>query len=203
MPAHNKTELQIELADGAPVLLRPILPEDRWRLQEGLHFLSNEARYMRFFSPMSSFSEEQLKYLTEVDQENHVAWIALDASSPKMPGIGIGRFIRLEQDKKVAEFALVVIDPFQGKGLAGALLAVLFVMAEKKGVETLRGVLLGENLKTIQWLLRLGATEMLGVGGCVEMDLRVEGGALPQNSTARIFWSRVEELGQRMGGNSQ
>ena len=106
MLAQEMTLLNIQLRDGAPVLLRPVLPEDRQRLQHGLLLMSAESRYRRFFSPMPAFSEEQLRYFTEVDQENHVAWIALDPSAPGLPGLGIARFIRNPDEPTMAEWLL-------------------------------------------------------------------------------------------------
>ena len=82
---------EFELRDGTPVRVRPIRPEDRERLQVGLHQLSAASRYHRFHATVSELSPEHLGYLTEVDQVNHLAWIALDPALPGEPAVGVAR----------------------------------------------------------------------------------------------------------------
>jgi GNAT superfamily N-acetyltransferase len=189
MPNAEIIQLSIRLRDGTPVILRPVLPEDRDRLQSGLLQMSAESRYRRFFFPVRRLSEEQLRYFTEVDQENHVAWIGLGASSAGLPGIGIARFIRMEERPIMAEAAFAVIDALQGRGLGTALLAILYLMAQARGIQTLRAVVLAENTKVVSWLSHLGAHGKLQPEGVVEVDLAVQRdlSQLPQNNTARLF----------------
>ena len=135
----------MQLEDGTPVLLRPVTPEDRERLVVGMAQLSADSRYFRFFTPSPRLTEEQIRYFTEVDQENHVAWIAVNPVLPGQPGLGIGRFVRRDDRPSVAEFALTVIDAAQRKGLGSALLAVLYVLAQERDVRTFQGIVLPEN----------------------------------------------------------
>ena len=151
--------LQLTLQDGTPVLLRPVLPADRERIERGVAALSSESRYFRFFTPAVRLSDQQLRYFSEVDQHKHVAWVALDSANPKHPGLGIARFIRTKQNPTVAEMAFVVIDAYQQRGLGTILLAVLYLMAEAHGVRVLRAIVLGENTSVSNWLRNLGATE--------------------------------------------
>ena len=187
------TQLSVRLRDGTEALLRPVLPEDRGRLQAGLLLMSAESRYRRFFSPQTRLDEEQLRYFTEVDQEDHVAWIALDASSTGLPGIGIARFIRMREHRETAEVAITVIDAFQGSGLGTALLAVLFLMAQNRGITTLRAVVLIENSTMTSWFRRLGAKGGPQTAGVTEMDLTIHPdlSRLPRNPTAKRFAHHV------------
>jgi len=116
--------------------------------------------------------DKELRYFTEVDQVNHVAWGAFDTMSPEMHGLGLGRFIRDEKDATVAEFAVTVIDAYQHQGLGTVLLAILFLRAEAVGIHRLRACILPENLITIRWLHGLGA-ETLGNQDYFELELRV------------------------------
>ena len=86
--------LQFTLQDGAQVLLRPVIPDDQERIQNGMAALSSESRHSRFFTRAAQLSDQQLRYFSDVDQNKHVAWIALDSSNPKHPGLGITRFTR-------------------------------------------------------------------------------------------------------------
>ncbi len=198
MLAQEMTRLNIQLRDGAPVLLRPVLPEDRQRLQHGLLLMSAESRYRRFFSPMPAFSEEQLRYFTEVDQENHVAWIALDPSAPGLPGLGIARFIRYPDEPTMAEVAFAVIDAFQARGLGSALLATLYLVAQARGIETLRAVVLVDNGTVAAWLRRLGALGKPCSDGVVELDLPVHRdlARLPQSPAGKQFEKLLKQLSE-------
>ena len=149
---------QFTLQDGTRVLLRPVIPDDRERIQNGMAALSSDARYFRFFTSAGRLSEQELRYFSEVDQRNHIAWVALDSSSPNHSGFGIARFIRTNEEPTVAEMAFVVIDAYQCRGLGTILLAVLYLMAEARGVQVLRANVLSENTKVFDWLRSLGAT---------------------------------------------
>lgn len=149
--------LRMTLRDGRPVALRPVVPQDRVRLAEGFEELSQESRRLRFLGSVSTLSEAQLRYLTEVDGVDHVAWGALDLTQPDAPGFGVGRFIRLGRGSDVAEFSLTVLDTAQGLGVGQLLLAVLAVVAPTVGVGTLRGVVGRENDRMSAWMFRLNA----------------------------------------------
>ena len=156
-PHQYPKSLQFTLQDGTQVLLRPVIPDDRERIQNGMAALSSETRYFRFFTSAGRLSEQQLRYFSEVDQSNHVAWIALDSSDPKHPGLGVARFARIEEEPKMAEMGFVVIDACQRKGLGTILLAVLYLMAEARAVQVLRAIVLSENTRVSNWLRSLGA----------------------------------------------
>ncbi|WP_420455404.1 GNAT family N-acetyltransferase [Rubrivirga sp.] len=149
--------LRLTLRNGHPVALRPIEPADRDRLAAGFDALSPTSRRLRFLGSVSSLSDAHLRYLTEVDGRDHVAWVALDLVDPSAPGFGVGRFVRLGSGESVAEFSLTVLDTVQGHGVGQLLLAVLAVVAPTVDVDTLRGVVGRENERMAAWLLRLGA----------------------------------------------
>ena len=187
--------LQFALEDGTQVLLRPVSSDDRERIQNGMAALSSQSRYFRFFTSAPRLSDQQLRYFSEVDQRNHVAWIALDSSEPKHPGLGIARFIRTNEDPSVAEMAFVVIDAYQCRGLGTILLAVLYLTAEVRGVQVLRAVVLGENTRVSNWLRSLGATGSYERGE-YRLDLTVhrDRGLLPQTPAGENFKRAIEAV---------
>ena len=162
--------LRMTLRDGRPVALRPVVPSDRERLARGFDELSAESRHLRFLGSVSTLSEAQLRYLTEVDHYDHVAWGALDLSNPERPGFGVGRFIRLKEDPHLAEFSLTVLDTAQSLGVGQLLLAVLAVVGPMVQVTTLRGIVGRENERMTTWLRQLGASSR-GDGQDLVMDL--------------------------------
>ena len=67
----------------------------------------------------------QLRYLTEVDQRDHVAWAVFAREPAGWAGVAVGRWVRLADEPDAAEFALTVVDDWQGHGVAThAILAV-------------------------------------------------------------------------------
>lgn len=197
--------LRMTLRDGRPVALRPVVPADRDRLAEGFEELSSESRRLRFLGSVSTLNEAQLRYLTEVDHRDHVAWGALDLTHPDTPGFGVGRFIRLSPESEQAEFSLTVLDTAQGLGVGQLLLAVLAVVAPTVGVTTLRGVVGRENERMSGWLFRLGATTVdSGSELVLDLGLPVDPGASPSaaefvESVAQIRREMEQDQSSRVG----
>jgi hypothetical protein len=81
--------------DGSNYYIRPIYTEDKALLQQGFRELSKASKYFRFLNYQRELTSYQLKYLTEVDGVNHVAWGILDVTGSEPVPVGVGRFIRL------------------------------------------------------------------------------------------------------------
>ena len=62
-------------------------------------------------------------------------------------GIGVARFIRLEEDSEVAEPAITVVDDFQGKGLGTLLLHRLAAAALEREINRFRFEILADNVR--------------------------------------------------------
>ena len=161
------------LRDGTPILVRNLRPNDAEELVRGFARLSVGSRRFRFLSPLHKLSPEQVHELTDVDQHDHVAIAARDESRPDHPGIGVARFVRLEQEPEVAEFAITVIDDYQHRGLGTLLLKLLLKAAQAMQVRTLRGFLLADNLAMIQLLRKFDATWRRAGDNTLRADLPV------------------------------
>jgi GNAT superfamily N-acetyltransferase len=157
MPCSPDEEYCEHLRDGTAVLIRPIRPGDKAKLVEGLERLSPESRYRRFLRPISSLTERELQYLTEIDYADHFAWGALAVDEPGQPGLGIARYVRDPKDPEVAEAAVAVVDAAQGKGLGTLLLRRLIGTARAHGIRVFRAWALAENRTVIEGLKALGA----------------------------------------------
>jgi RimJ/RimL family protein N-acetyltransferase len=106
-------------------------------LHAALNRLSFESRLSRFFIPIAVFSEEMLRYFTEVDQRQHVAWCAIDHSLSDHPLVGTVRFVRSRQNPQIAEMSVEVIDAYQNKGIGTTLFCLLYNIARLQGIHTL------------------------------------------------------------------
>ena len=123
--------------------IRGIRPTDKQALTTALHELSDETVYRRFLSPKPDFSAAELRYLTEVDGQDHFALVATLADPERI--IAVARFIRLAEAPSTAEFAVVVGDPYQGLGLGKTLALMLADAARERGIEHFTASMLGDN----------------------------------------------------------
>lgn len=180
---------EFRLRDGRTVLVRPIRPEDKERLKVGLHQLSPSSRYHRFHAAVSELSPAQLRYLTEVDQVNHLAWIGVDPALPAEPAVGVARCIRLPAEPDVAEVAVTVLDAYQGRGLGTLLLGVLSTAAAAQGIRAYRAYVAEDNEAMLRIFRDLGAQVHCVDYGVYELDIPVpkDPEAVPDTPTGRVF----------------
>ena len=165
-------QLESQLPDGRRLLFRPIEPTDKEVLAAGFERLSAESRYRRFFRSIDHLSPKQLKYLTEVDGVDHVAWVAiLPDAAPEEQGAGVARWVRLPNEPEAAEAAVTVVDSLHGLGIGTTLLHILGREALARGVKCFKAWVLGEN-QTIQGLLKdMGARPGRWEAGTLEMTV--------------------------------
>ncbi len=163
--------IEIRLKDGTPVLIRLLCEDDKEELKIGFEKLSAKSKYCRFFVPVSSLSNNQLKQLTEMDNKNHLALCAYVASQDDMFGIGVARYIRVEDEPEAAEFALTIIDAYQDRGLGTELLNLLIHSARKNGIRKFIGYMLAENSSMLKILKHFGAQIRREDGSIQRVDL--------------------------------
>lgn len=144
------------LNDGRRVRVRPVVAADRGNIAAGLERMSPRSRYLRFHSHVSQLSEEKLRYLSEIDFREHVAWAALAIDEPGSPGVGVARFVRDRGHPDSAEFAITVLDEWQGLGLGSLLLRTLMGSAAQRGIAQLVAPVLLENVAALHLIERLG-----------------------------------------------
>ena len=148
--AEDRPRLTIRLRDGSEALLSPLTAEDSDLLEEGLDHLSIESRFARFGQGLSHLSHSEVEYLTNVDQQDHVAWGAIVDGE----AAGAGRYIRVPT-AGCAEIALTVIDEFQRRGLGVLLFEALTAVARVDGVEAFCFEIVPDNIAVRHILERL------------------------------------------------
>jgi GNAT superfamily N-acetyltransferase len=138
---------EVTLPKGQRIRLRLVRPDDKERLRAGFATLSPESRYLRFFTQKESLSEAELAYLTECDQERHIALgaAAVDENGVEGEGLGVARCICLPDRPNTAEVAVAVIDKMQGQGLGRLMLSRLVAAAKERGIARLRVEFLEKN----------------------------------------------------------
>ena len=134
----------MRLEDGTPLSVRPIRPSDKAILTAALGHLSDATVQRRFLSPKRRFTAAELRYLTEVDGCDHVAYVI---ESPAQSGglVAVGRWVRLPEDPAAAEVAIVVGDDWQHRGVGSLLAAVLADEARVRGIARFTATMQADN----------------------------------------------------------
>jgi RimJ/RimL family protein N-acetyltransferase len=141
------------LRDGTGVPVREIRAEDAPALQRLVSRSSERSIELRFFGPMKELSEEKARRFAEVDGKDRFALVALD---PEDEG-EIVAVVRYERQKGTdgAEYAALVEDRFQGRGLGIGLTRRLIEAARERGIRRLHALVLRENRRMLRLLRSL------------------------------------------------
>lgn len=139
------------LRDGRTVRIRPIRPDDLEAMMDMWGRLSPETIRMRFFAPRK-MDREQMRYFTELDYSDRFAFVAESAGRI----LGVSRFDRLEDEPQTAEFAVLVEDAEQGRGIGTALLRALVEPAQELGIKSFVGDVMRENDRMLSVLRDAG-----------------------------------------------
>lgn len=156
----------IALQDGAQVPYRPIDPADLTALQRFHRQLSDQTVYFRFFGPMPELSAARARYFTHLDTPDRFALVALDPAQPDEI-IAVVRFDR-EPGTDRAEYAAVVADRWQGRGLGLVLTRRLITAARARGIYSFYAIVLPENKRMLNLLRDLGLPERVEFSDGVE-----------------------------------
>lgn len=161
------------LRDGRWVRIRPITAGDKNAMVAAMDRMSPKSRYFRFHAALPRLSEDSLRYLTEVDQRDHVAWAVFSLDEPGRPGVATVRFVRDARNPAEAEIAITIIDEYQGVGLGRILIDTILLSAHEHAVEQLVGYVSPENERAISLLESAGARSGEVEAGLLRMDLPV------------------------------
>jgi len=154
-PYPTKYVINWALPDGTAVLFRPVRPEDEPLEHEMLTSLSEKTLKERFFQVIKQITHDMHVRLCNIDYEREMAIVAEIREGNRKRIIGMGRLI-VEPDLKKGEFAVVVHDDFQGKGLGYKLVDTVIGIGHEKGVEEIYGFVLSNNVKMLNMCSKLG-----------------------------------------------
>lgn len=162
---------ETRLRNGAHVLIRPVVPEDRHLLEIGFAHLSQASRYFRFLAPKIRLTGRDLDYFTTTHGDDHVAFGALDlVPVPPIP-VGIARYVHLPDRRDTAEIAVTVVDDHQGLGLGCILIGALAWHAASHGVTHFVALVHQDNRKMLHLLNELGARVESGPAEDVRLSI--------------------------------
>src|SRR6266403_786862 len=114
------------------IVIRPISPSDLELETNFVRGLSQHTGFQRLHSPRTP-SDEELRHWTDVDGVNEVALLAVAPAGQSEEQMGVARFV-LQSDGESAEFAIVLGDKWQGRGIGRQLLERLVDEARKRDI---------------------------------------------------------------------
>lgn len=152
-PVHLITHWQ--MPDGTDLTIRPIRPEDAEIEQAFVRNLSAESKYFRFMDTLQELSQPMLVRFTQIDYDREMALIAVLEEDGHEKELGVCRYVA-SHDGQTCEFALVVADEWQKKGIGNKLMNCLFDAARARGIKLMQGEVLATNRSMLELVRRLG-----------------------------------------------
>ncbi len=143
------------VVNGVPVQIRPVGADDLAREAAFVRQMSSEARYKRFMVTVNELPKSKLRYLTDVDQQRHVALAAVVDRDGEPAFVGVARYV-VDEAGTGCEFAVAVDDRWKGSGLAGILMQALIGVAQARGLLTMEGLVLATNTRMLRFVRQLG-----------------------------------------------
>ena len=171
-------------ADGTLITLRPIEAGDFALEQAFVAGLSAATGYKRLLSARR-LSREEIRRFTEIDPECEFAVIATTVQNGVERQVGVARYVK-EGCSDEAEFAIVLSDDWQGRGLGTSLLASLVAAAKNHGVRRLVGTTLSENAGMLALGRKLGFKLAIDPRSAMITNLTLDLAALPPGAAADV-----------------
>ena len=137
------------------VTMRPIRPEDAQMETEFVRELSVESRYFRFMDTMRELTPDLLARFTQIDYDREMAFVTTIRKDGAELEIAVGRYAT-NPDGASCEFAVVVADRWQGRGLASAMLKALIAVARERGLHEMMGHIMAGNDRMLKLAQELG-----------------------------------------------
>ena len=156
-PYPSELEESWQLPSGLDISIRPIKPEDAGIEQNFVRNLSEQSRFFRFMRTLQELTPEMLARFTQIDYDREMAFIAVVTEDHQQTEVGVARYVT-NPDWLSAEFALVVADEFHGKGIGTKLMQALMKTARSRGLQTLEGEVLRQNMPMKGLMAKLGFT---------------------------------------------
>jgi acetyltransferase len=129
--------------------IRPIRPEDEPLMVAFHRTLSDHSVQFRYFGTLNledRILHQRLRRVCFIDYDREIALVAdLENHDRTHQILGVGRLIK-QHGSNEAEFALLIGDPWQGKGLGTELLKLLVSVGRKEGLHRIVGHIAADNV---------------------------------------------------------
>jgi GNAT superfamily N-acetyltransferase len=170
------TPVDLALRDGRQVRVRAIRDEDKAAVNEAFQHLSPDSRYSRFMGLVRELSPAMLEATTHPRGERDLALVAVVAEGQAETIVGGARYAASSGGDD-CEFAVTVVDDWQGVGVARQLMELLMAAARARGLHTMEGYILTSNAGMRGLAMRLGFSDM----------------PMPEDPTVRLVRRQLDE----------
>ncbi|HEY0946641.1 MAG TPA: bifunctional acetate--CoA ligase family protein/GNAT family N-acetyltransferase [Opitutaceae bacterium] len=157
-PSHYVTRWK--LRDGTPVTIRPLRPEDEPLLVEFHRTLSERSVYYRYFEPLQldqRIAHERLSRICFIDYDREMALVVerKTGANGRREVLGVGRLSKTPGTDE-AEFALLIGDQWQNRGLGTHLLKRLVQIGRDEKLARITATILPDNVEMLHLCRRVG-----------------------------------------------
>ncbi|WP_337658775.1 GNAT family N-acetyltransferase [Sphingorhabdus sp. Alg231-15] len=135
--------------------VRPVAPSDEEALAEFFNHVTRDDLRFRFLSPIPEVGKELLSYLINVDHDHKEDFLALDIDDKT---IIASAMIGANEDKSVAEVAIVVRSDYKHRGMSWTFLEYVISEARRSGIKKLQSIESRENHAAIELEREMGFT---------------------------------------------
>jgi acetyltransferase len=142
-PSHYQKTITSK--DGRKILLRPIKPEDEYLWLDMFKSFSQQSVRFRFFRLIKEADHAMRVRYCNIDYDREIGIVAEIEEEGQKRFLGVTRIILPPGEQDEAEFALIVTDKWQRRGLGSEFLDFTIEIAKKKGVKRLVGEVLKDN----------------------------------------------------------
>lgn len=179
-PSPHPPAQPFTMRDGTHVLIRPIRPDDVPAMVRFHHSLSDESVRMRYFSQLKLGQRVARDRLARVCHAGPCELVLVvthrEPASPPTASeepeeiVAVGRLSKVPEHD-CAEFAIVISDPWQRRGLGHELLGRLVRIARDEGIGRVVADILPDNVEMQAVCRDLGFTLRRGEGDAVRSEI--------------------------------
>ena len=148
-----KWQRHFVLGDDWRIFVRPIRPDDEFRVRDLLTHVSREDLRLRFFDSIKEFSHQFIARLTQLDYARAMAFIAIDEASRET--LGVVR-LHIDSSREAGEYAILLRSDLKGRGLGWTLMQLIIEYARSEGLKRISGQVLQENSAMLNMCRELG-----------------------------------------------
>lgn len=135
--------------------VRPVAPSDEAGLADFFNHVNADDLRFRFLSSISEVGKEMLSYLINVDHDHKEDFLALDIDDKT---IIASAMIGANEDKSVAEVAIVVRSDYKNRGMSWTFLEYVANEARRSGIKKLQSIESRQNHAAIELEREMGFT---------------------------------------------
>ncbi len=149
-----------QVIHGYSISVRPLRRSDVDIESAFVEGLSRESRHNRLLGGAINISRSYIEQLINVDYTRDMALAAVVMTEDSEVLIGVARYVQETASPGPgpgpAEFAIVIADAWQGRGIGAHLLRKLIEVARNRGIPALYGEILATNHGMLMMMKSLG-----------------------------------------------